>query len=139
MADISLDLDPTHSGFASYKDLLVVDNDLCLTSDANAAGANPVLQDILQTLRFFLGEWFLNNTEGVPYFQQILVKNPDQSKIDAIFSNLILGRPGVEQLSSYNFTVNNAQRILDVSFRCVTTRGVVNYSGSIATGNGGSL
>lgn len=142
MVDVALDLNPLHQGNSTYKDLLVVNNDLSLTSDAYPAGTaplatNPVLQDVLQRLRFFLGEWFLDNTQGVPYFQQILIKNPDQSKVDAIFQNIILGTPGVTQLSSYSFVVNAATRLLAISFTCVTTTGVVSYSGNIAPVNGG--
>lgn len=131
MADISLDLRPQSS---TYKDLLVVNNDLILTSDANPAGTNNVQQDILQRLSFFLGEWFLDNTIGLPWFQQILVKNPDISKIDALFVNTILGTPGVVNLASYSFTPNFAQRTLKIAFSAVTTSGTVNYSGSISVG-----
>lgn len=137
MVDISLDLDPTHKTLPSYKDLRVVDDDLVLTSDADPNGTNPVLQNILQRMRFFLAEWFLDNTQGLPYFQQILVKNPDQSKVDAIFTNLILGTPGVTQLASYSFIINKANRILEVDFKCQTTTGIVSYSGNLSPITGG--
>lgn len=136
MADVSLQLDQAAPG---YKDLMVIDNDLVLTSDADPAGSDPILQNTLQRMRFFLGEWFLDNTQGLPWFQQILVKSPDQSKIDAIFVNVILGTPGVTQLIAYDFTVDRASRKLTVRFSCQTTTGKVNYSGSIAPVSGGSL
>jgi hypothetical protein len=130
MVDISLDLNPASP---NYKDLLIIDNDLVLTSDADPNGTNPILQDIVQNLSFFLGEWFLDNTKGIPYFQQILVKNPDQSKIDAFFVNTILGTPGVLQLLSYSFSANYAARLLNVTFSAMTTMGKVNYSGNVTT------
>lgn len=142
MVDIALDIQKADAGLPTYKDLLLINNDLGLTSDAYPAGQvpisapNPVLQDILQRIRFFLNEWFLDNTQGVPYFQQILVKNPDQSKIDAIFTNVILGTPGVTQLNSFSFTVNRASRILGIAFNCATTSGVVNYSGIVPVTGG---
>jgi hypothetical protein len=128
MVDISLDLDPASP---NYKDLLILDNDLVLTSDADPRGTNNILQDIVQNLSFFLGEWFLDNTKGIPYFQQILIKNPDQSKIDGFMINTILGTPGVLQLLSYSFQANYAQRILNVTFSAMTTSGKVNYSGNV--------
>jgi hypothetical protein len=142
MADLAIDLNPLDIAKPYYKDIFVTNGDLTLTSDAtpnNLASTNPVLQDILQRLSFFLGEWFLDNTQGVPYFQQILIKNPDQSKIDAIFQNIILGTPGVVQLSSYTFTPNTAKRVLTVAFACITTSGIVNYSGTIAPVSGGQV
>lgn len=140
MADLAIDLNPIDVGQPYYKDIFVSNGDLTLTSDLtpnNPASTNPVFQDILQRLSFFLGEWFLDNTQGVAYYQQILIKNPDQSKIDAIFQNVILGTPGVTQLNSYTFTPNLAQRTLTVTFSCITTSGIVNYSGIIAPVSGG--
>lgn len=131
MSDISLDLDPASPTHNSY---LLINGDLALTSDAQVGGANPVQQDILQAMRTFLNEWYLDNTIGVPWFQQILVKAPDQSKIDAIFVNLILGRPGVIQLLSYSFDPKPEIRGLQVSFVAQSTSGKVDYSGTLTAG-----
>ena len=137
MVDLSLDLDPAHKNLPSYKDLLVINGDLVLTSDANPNGTNNILQDILQRIQMFLGEWFLNSSEGVPWLQQILVKNPDQSKIDAILQNIILGAPGVLQLTQYSVVPNFLNRTANLTFSANTTAGKVNYSGNIAPINGG--
>lgn len=145
MADIALDYNPLHKGTSAYKDLLVVNGSLLLTSDAYPIGqvpvlaTNPILQDVIQSISFFLAEWFLDNTQGLPYWQQILIKNPDQSKIDAIFKNVILGRPGVQQLSQYSFSPNFVTRVLTITFRAVTTQGVVVYSGTLNPVTGGTL
>lgn len=139
MVDLSLDIKPTDINLSTYNDLLVIDGDLVLTNDAdpNNGGANPILQDILQTLRYFLGEWFLNTTEGLPWFQEIMVKNPDLSKIETILMNAILGRPGVTQLTEFTLTPNFSIRLLSVSFRCITTKGLVIYSGNLNPATGG--
>ncbi len=135
MADISLNLNPASP---TYKDFLVVNNDLILTSDAQAGGTNPILQSIIQRLSFFLGEWFLDNTQGVPWFQQILIKGPSQSNIDAVLKNTILGTLGVTGLSAYTFTPNFAERTLAVTFSATTTSGPVNYSGTISASSSSS-
>lgn len=131
MSDISLDLVKGSSG---YYDYLVIDNDLALTSDAQAGGSDPVQQDILQAMRTFLNEWYLDNTLGMPWFQQILVKNPDLSSIDGLFINLILGRRGVEQLLSYDFSPNFLTRVLQDTFKVQRTKGTVDYSGTSVSG-----
>jgi hypothetical protein len=112
-------------------DLLVMNNDLVMTSDIDPNGTNPILQDILQRMRLFLGEWFLDNTVGVPYFQQIFVKNPDMSKIEAIFIELILSTPGVDALLDYSFNSNQNSRRFEISFSAQTTKGVIDYSGTV--------
>jgi hypothetical protein len=129
MVDLALDLNPASS---HYKDFLLINNDLALTSDAQPGSTNNILQSIIQRLSFFLGEWFLNNTEGVPWFQQILVKGPNQSAIDGILKNVILGTLGVTGLSSYSFTPNLTGRTLAVTFSVTTTSGPVDYSGTIS-------
>lgn len=131
MADISLNLDASSM---SYGDLLIVGNDLLLTADANPNGTNNILQDVIQRLRFFLGEWFLDNTFGVPWYQQILVKNPDVSKINVLILNTIAGTPGIITVSSYSFKTNFSARTFKVSFAAQTTNGPVDYSGTLLSG-----
>lgn len=121
--DISLDLDKASP---TYGDVLVVNGDLTLID-----GKTAIQQHILQRLRIFLGEWFLDNTIGLPYFQQIMIKNPDQSKIDALFQNQILGTPGVTNLLTYSFTPNLNSRLLSISFSVMTESGQVDYAGLV--------
>lgn len=116
MTDISLQLDPALIGSSEYGDLLFKDGDLVLTSDSNPQGTNFVLQNVCQRLRFFLGNWFMNTGAGVPWFQQILVKNADQGKIDAILRNCILGTPGVAAMTSYSSQADRLQRRFTVRF-----------------------
>lgn len=114
----------TQFGADGFGDLDIVDGDLVIND-----GVQAILQAILQNCRTFLGEWFLDNQVGLPFFQQILVKNPDQAKIDAIFQNAIMGTPGVLQLMTYSFRVDVATRQLFLSFQARVTDGVVDYSG----------
>jgi hypothetical protein len=126
MADLSLDL--------ITDDLLIINNDLSFTSDIQPAGTNNVLQDILQRMRFFYGEWFLDNTEGVQYYEQILVKNPDISKIDVIFIELILSTRGIDSLDDYSFSPNFEKRKLGIKFKATSTNGPIDYSGTFVAG-----
>lgn len=128
MVDLSLDLTESSS---TYRDLLFENNDLVLTSDANPAGTNPILQDLLQLLSFYAGEWFLNNTEGFPWLQAVFVKNPNLGQIDALLQNEISSAPGVTQLLSYSSNANFEFRVLNVTFSVMTTSGKVNWSGNL--------
>lgn len=110
----------------NLNDLLIENNDLVLV-DAKEA----IVQHILQRLRTFLGEWFLDTTIGVPYFQQILIKNPDKAKIQALLLDVIRNTPGVDTLSNYAFGIDTASRVFNVSFRATTTSGIIDYAGLI--------
>lgn len=112
---------------AGYGDLVVKDGDLLLTADAHPGGTNPVLQDIVQSLRTFLGEWYLDTSLGVPWFQSILVKGADLSLTDAILQRVVQNRPGVTQLLAWRSIVNRAGRFTSVAFTVNTTRGIVTY------------
>lgn len=123
MTDIKLDLD---GGSANLNDVVLEGGDLVLVS-----GTQAILQNALQRLRTFFGEWFLDNTLGVPYFQEILVKNPDQGQVDALLLNTILGTQGIETVSNYSFEPDFIDRQLTVTFRAITTEGTVDYTGTV--------
>lgn len=121
MSDIALDLDPTSP---TYNDIKIVDNDLVLVD-----GTTAILQDILQRLRFYYGEWFLDITLGIDYFNRILVKNPDLGKINAIMINAIVTTPGVTGLNKYQLQTDFLTRQVFIEFRAQTTQGTVDYAG----------
>jgi len=129
MADLSLDLSP---GSSTYGDLLIAGGDLVLTSDVNTAGTHPVLQDILARLRTWHGEWFLDNTIGLAYFETILVKSPDLTAISTAIKDAILSTPGVLTLDSFSTKVAAAERTLTVTFSVSSVSGQVTYSGVLA-------
>lgn len=124
MSDLGLVLNQS-SG--NYKDLDIQDGDLVMID-----GLTEIQQNVLQRLSVFFGEWFMDTTIGIPYFNEILIKNPDQSKVDALFSNTISKTPGVIGLLSYSFTPDFINRTLNVSFSAQTTQGIVNYEGVLS-------
>lgn len=91
---------------------LVVTNGVRLTTDL----ATYVKQKILQRIRFFLGEWFLDQRQGVPLFEKVFVENPDMSFLSSLFRRIILGTRGVGGLVSLDLDFNRKTRKLTVSF-----------------------
>lgn len=74
-----------------------------------------VSQSIGTRLKLWLGEWFLDTTDGTDYLGQVLGerygKNPD-----AEIKGRILGTPGVTQILSYSSVFSgSATRILTIS------------------------
>lgn len=123
MSDLSLDFDAQLLGTPAYADLKIVDGDLQLTSDANPQGTDSVIQFTMQRLRLFLGEWFMNTQDGVPWYQQILVKNADKATVDGLLRDCILATPGVTALLSFQSTQDRSKRIMTVSFTILTAMG----------------
>lgn len=92
--DLALDL-TTH-------DLLVTRGDLALTVSA--------AQAVSIRLLFFLNDWFLNTLIGLPYFQQIFVKNPDLDQIRALYRAEIAASPGILEVTSVDLALNASSR-----------------------------
>lgn len=100
----------TDFGLDSDGDMYADDLGLVLTGDAPG-----VLQQTSLRLHFFRGEWFLDDERGMPWWERILVKNPDVVEIEGYFRDAILSVRGVRELtylaSSYTDAKNREFRI----------------------------
>ncbi len=114
---IDLQLDDSH-------DLNIENNDLVLIEDEY-----QVSQNVDITLQFFKGEYPLDITFGIPYFENVFVKNPDIPEVSAIFKTAIMGVPDVNELLEFDLDYDASARTVSVTFLVNTTFGIV--SGSI--------
>ena len=107
--------------------LLDAAGDLDLTG--NAAHLVSDLSAIRQAIRihllFFKGEWFLDETAGLPYFQEILIKNPQVPALQSVFRAELLKTLGVKSVESISLTFDKPGRSLAVTFRVVTDTGAI--------------
>jgi hypothetical protein len=99
-------------------DLDIVNGDLYL-----ATGSDGIAQDLQQTLQFWLGEWFLDTTFGIPFKQQILIKNPNIDIVQADIINAAAGVSGVTQILDVSFNYSNTNRTFSVSMVAQTSNG----------------
>lgn len=134
MGDIAMNL---IKGDPGYGDWLLADGDIVLTSDIDSAGTNPILQNVLQRLRFMLGEFFMDTTQGFPWIQRVFVKGTREAEIDALVQDTILGTPGMLELSDYSASINRAARNLSLSFSGTGTSGKVEWTGTLTPTTGG--
>lgn len=67
-------------------------------------------------LRTFRGEWWLDPTIGVPYFEEVLKKNPDMSVVRQAFASVILSVPGVQEITRLEVRFLRYSRALRVDF-----------------------
>jgi hypothetical protein len=68
-----------------------------------------VAQAITTRLRLWQGEWFLDDTEGTPYAQEILGYGPQPLR-DLAIQERILGTPGVTEILSYQSSLSPGNR-----------------------------
>jgi len=74
-------------------------------------------------LGFFLGEWMLDRRIGLPYYQQILIKNPKTAVVRNLFRKAILDTPGIVSVNDLLVDYSPGARTLDVSFSAKTDGG----------------
>ena len=77
--------------------------DLVLDSNNNIALASSpyaVAQDVASAIRTFQGELWYDTAQGVPYWQELLGKNPTSSQITAAFNAAALTVPGVATVNT---------------------------------------
>lgn len=89
------------------------------------SGAQHTRQKLASRFKFFLGEYFLDLRQGVPYYRDILVKNPDLNVIKSIFRKVILTTKGVESLTSYEMYFDEPNRRLTFSFEAQASTGPI--------------
>lgn len=104
-------------------DIDITDGKFSLTT-----GVDAIAQRLKQRLGLFLGEWFLDKSRGLPYIQQILVKNPNPTVIDSIFKNEILSEVAVKELTSFELDLDEPTRLLTVNFSAKTDDGPLDFS-----------
>lgn len=87
-------------------------------------GINGLVQRLKIRLQVFLEEWFLDNTRGVPYFQQILEKGTSYDEISNAIKLIISKTPGVKKINSFIIESDDIEsRKIAISFSVTSVFG----------------
>lgn len=97
-----------------------VAGDLVLTRDLDA-----IRQAVNVHLLLFRGEWFLDTSAGVPWFDRILVKSPNLKAIEAVFRSEIESVSGVTRVTAIDLTFDRSSRRLRVNWSASTDLGEI--------------
>ncbi|RYY51373.1 MAG: hypothetical protein EOO06_01180 [Chitinophagaceae bacterium] len=104
-----------------YTNDIIWTNGPLLISQVTQPFTETVAQRLKIRLLTFQGEWFMDTTYGVPWFQRILgIKQSSKSAVDLIFQQKILEEPGVKEIVSFDSTFVNRQYSLSFKVRVVT-------------------
>lgn len=98
-------------------ELVIENGDLVLVS-----GVQAIKQSLAIRLRFFLGEWFLDNTAGVDWFS-VLGKKFSPEQPAAIARKALLETPGVAAITSLETVFDGRARSLEVQWSVTTDYG----------------
>jgi len=113
---------------AETGDLVLEDGDLAVVREGEA-----VAQHLRTRFRFFLGEWFLDQREGIPYFREILgIKRPNPLVLSSMYRRIALETPGISSVPELSSSFDPTSRTLRLDFSAVLEDG-----GIVSTRNDG--
>ena len=105
---------------AKKHDLIIENGDFLLINNAER-----IAQQIKITILEWLGEWFLDLRDGVPYREYVLVKNPNLNHIRSILITKISAVNGVDKVKTMKLDLDKKNRVLTVDFEVLTSFGLI--------------
>ena len=89
---------------------------------ATVSGTDAIAQAVRSRLAFFRGEWFADKSIGLPFYEAILVKNPNLDAVREFIRSEIAATPGIVSVTAIDLRYNGS-RSLAVTFRATTDLG----------------
>lgn len=95
---------------------LDINGDLAITNGdiVKVISVDAIAQQTMIALRMFLGEWYRDPTQGMPYFDRVFEKGVRSNVLEGLFRRACLAVPGVSSVENIRLTFDRAQRRLVV-------------------------
>lgn len=100
--------------------LLSADGDLYLTEKGDISLADSVAQKIKIRLRWWLGEWRWDEEEGLPYRDDLFIKNPDTDGFEMAVREKIFEIDEVTEVRNVSVEYDRKTRAGKISFEALT-------------------
>ena len=104
-------------------DVLLSTTNTITTPTFTTTTSENLAQRLKIRLQTFKGEWFLDGTIGIDYFNQIAGKNRYKAAVDAIIQAEILKEQEVLQITAYSSVVDKTTRKITIQFTVRTVDG----------------
>ena len=90
----------------------------------NPDGVGEMIQRIIMALKTHLGERLLNNQDGLPWTEEILIKAPNLSQITSRARAYLMSIEGVTRVIQLDIVLDSVTREMDWALNAETTAGV---------------
>ena len=93
-------------------------------------GVDEIIQRLVTRLNRELGEWFLNTSAGLPWYQDGngLLGSRDKQNLNLLIRRETLQTAGINRIVKFNSIFNTTTRQFTIYMYLVTERGVVNFT-----------
>jgi hypothetical protein len=85
--------------------------------------ADATVQAVETRLKLFKGEWFLNLSSGVPWYQRVFIKPAKTTEVESAIRETIIQTEGVKELLQFDLVFDSQTRKASVSFSANTIYG----------------
>lgn len=100
-------------------DIFLNDGDLYIGENGDITLTNSVRQAARVRLQWFLAEWRLGPTLGLPYFEEVFIKNPNTQRIKNMITNTLFEIDNVDDVRDVDVKINSETRTGSISFTLI--------------------
>ena len=97
----------------------------------SVTGLDEMRQKVDNCLVAFMGDWFLDLGQGVPYFQRIFVKGITKAGVTKIFNDYIAAIDGVLAVLEFKIELDKLKRTATIVTTIQTSEGILDYTKQI--------
>lgn len=91
-------------------------------------GIDARVQSLKIRLGFYYGEWFLDQSRGIPFFQEFFQKKLTIAQIRDGISRVALGTPGIQEVTENTSDFDPETRTLTITLRAQADEGEINFA-----------
>ncbi len=93
-------------------------------------GVDEIIQRLVTRLNRELGEWFLNTSVGLPWYQDGngLLGSRDKQNLNLLIRRETLQTAGINRIVKFNSIFDTTTRQFTIHMHLVTEQGVVNFT-----------
>lgn len=106
-------------------DLAIVNGNLLVYGLTDDTRRLYIRQKLSSRFKFFLNEWFLDQREGIPYYRDVFVRNPNLPLIRSLFMRVLKKTTGVVSVTSFSLAYDQTLRQLTFDFQATVDGGVI--------------
>lgn len=115
--------------------LLTRDHDLSISEWGDISLTNNKRQAIKIRLLWFFQEWRFAPDKGIPYFEEVFIKNPNILRVRRIIRDEVMSVEGVQDIKNIQINININTRVAQFVFDAVIDDEAFREEVSITWGN----